>query len=138
MSAEGPRYNADGTQNGTKKRGHAIAIDAICGGGTGTLDSLLIEGCVIDGVRGNAIQLYGTTGDITIKDTKINSWAVNKTGIGYAIRGDFPENGSRTLTLTNVYFGLNEIAGNNEFGHVKVGSFSGNTDGNRTAGTYSY
>ena len=104
--------------------------------GTGTLDSLLIGGCVIDGVRGNAIQLYGTTGDITIKDTKINSWAVNKTGIGYAIRGDFAENGSRTLTLTNVYFGPNEIAGNNEFGHVKVGSFSGNTDGNRTAGTY--
>ena len=63
---------------------------------------------------------------------------MNKTGIGYAIRGDFAENGSRTLTLTNVYFGLNEIAGNNEFGHVKVGSFSGNTDGNRTAGTYSY
>ena len=61
---------------------------------------------------------------------------MNKTGIGYAIRGDFPENGSRTLTLTNVYFGLNEIAGNNEFGHVKVGSFGGNTDGNRTAGTY--
>ena len=136
LSAAGPRYNADGTQNGTKKRGHAIAIDAICGGGTGTLDSLLIEGCVIDGVRGNAIQLYGTTGDITIKDTKINSWAVNNTGIGYAIRGDFPANGSRTLTLTNVYFGLNEIAGNNEFGHVKVGSFSGNTNGNRTAGTY--
>ena len=70
--------------------------------------------------------MYGTTGDITIKDTKINSWAVNKTGIGYAIRGDFAENGSRTLTLTNVYFGLNEIAGNNEFGHVKVGLFGGN------------
>mgnify|MGYP004513073007 CR=1 FL=1 len=136
LSAEGPRYNGDGTLNGMKKRGHAIAIDAICGGGEGTLDSLLIEGCVIDGVRGNAIQLYGTTGDITIKDTKINSWAVNNTGIGYAIRGDFAANGSRTLTLSNVYFGLDEIAGNTEFGHVKVGSFSGNTDGKRTAGTY--
>ncbi len=137
LPAEGPRYNADGTQNGTKKRGHAIALDAICGGGTGTLDSLLIEGCTIDGVRGNAIQLYGTTGAITIKDTKINSWAVNNTGIGYAVRGDFNTNGSRTLTLTDVYFGLDEISGNTEFGHVKVGFFSGNTAGTELAGTYS-
>ena len=137
LSAEGPRYNGDGTVNGMKKRGHAIALDAICGGGTGTLDSLLIEGCTIDGVRGNAIQLYGTTGAITIKDTKINSWAVNNTGIGYAVRGDFNANGSRTLTLTDVYFGLDEISGNTEFGHVKVGSFSGNTDGTKTAGIYS-
>ena len=136
LSAEGPRYNGDGTQNGTKKRGHAIALDAICGGGTGTLDSLLIDGCVIDGVRGNAIQLYGKTGDITIKNTKINSWAVNNTGIGYAVRGDFDANGSRTLSLSNVYFGLDEISGNTEFGHVKVGAFSGNTDGTRKAGTY--
>ena len=137
LSAEGPRYNGDGTVNGMKKRGHAIALDAICGGGTGTLDSLLIEGCTIDGVRGNAIQLYGTTGAITIKDTKINSWAVNNTGIGYAVRGDFNANGSRALTLTNVCFGLDEISGNTEFGHVKVGSFSGNTDGTEAAGTYS-
>ena len=136
LSAEGPRYNGDGTQNGTKKRGHAIALDAICGGGTGTLDSLLIDGCVIDGVRGNAIQLYGKTGDITIKNTKINSWAVNNTGIGYAVRGDFDANGSRTLSLSNVYFGLDEISGNTEFGHVKVGDFSGNTDGTKKAGTY--
>ena len=136
LSAEGPRYNRDGTQDGTKKRGHAIALDAICGGGTGTLDSLLIDGCVIDGVRGNAIQLYGTTGNITVKNTKINSWAVNNTGIGYAVRGDFDANGSRTLTLSNVYFGLDEISGNTEFGHVKVGAFSGNTDGTRKAGTY--
>ena len=136
LSAEGPRYNGDGTQNGTKKRGHAIALDAICGGGTGTLDSMLIDGCVIDGVRGNAIQLYGKTGDITIKNTKINSWAVNNTGIGYAVRGDFDANGSRTLSLSNVYFGLDEISGNTEFGHVKVGAFSGNTDGTRKAGTY--
>ena len=137
LSAEGPRYNGDGTVNGMKKRGHAIAIDAICGGGTGTLDSVLIEGCTINGVRGNAIQLYGKTGDITIKDTKINSWAVNNTGIGFAIRGDFDANGSRTLTLKNVYFGLDEKAGNTEFGHVKVGSFPGNTDGTEVAGTYS-
>ena len=138
LPAAGLNYNSNGTvnTNNPKKRGHAIAIDAICGGGTGTLDSVLIDGCVIDGVRGNAIQLYGKTGDITIKDTKINSWAVNNTGIGYAIRGDFNANGSRTLTLSNVYFGLDEIVGNTEFGHVKVGSFGGNTDGTRTAGTY--
>ena len=136
LSAEGPRYKGDGTQDGTKKRGHAIALDAICGGGTGTLDSMLIDGCVIDGVRGNAIQLYGKTGDITIKNTKINSWAVNNTGIGYAVRGSFGTTGSRTLTLSNVYFGLDEISGNTEFGHVKVDDFSGNTDGTRKAGTY--
>ncbi len=136
LSAEGPRYKGDGTQDGTKKRGHAIALDAICGGGTGMLDSMLIDGCVIDGVRGNAIQLYGKTGDITIKNTKINSWAVNNTGIGYAARGSFGTTGSRTLTLSDVYFGLDEISGNTEFGHVKVGAFSGNTDGTRKAGTY--
>lgn len=137
LPVDGPRYNADGTINGTKKRGHAIALDAICGGGgTGTLDSLLIEGCVINGVRGNAIQLYGNTGDITIKDTKINSWAMNSSGIGFAIRGDYPATG-RTLTIKNVYFGLDEQSGNYEFGHVKVGSFSGNTDSTEPAGTYS-
>ena len=136
LPVDGPRYNGDGTINGMKKRGHAIALDAICGGGTGTLDSLLIEGCVINGVRGNAIQLYGNTGDITIKDTKINSWAMNNSGVGFAIRGDYPATG-RTLTIQNVYFGLDEQTGNSDFGHVKVGSFSGNTDGTETAGTYS-
>ena len=137
LPVAGPRYNGNGKIDGMKKRGHAIALDAICGGGTGTLDSLLIEGCNISGVRGNAIQLYGTTGDITIKDTKINSWAVNNTGVGYAVRGDFNTGGSRKLTLNNVYFGLDEISGNTEFGHVKVGSFPGNTKGSETAGTYS-
>ena len=136
LPVEGPRYNGDGTINGMKKRGHAIALDAICGGGTGTLKSLLIEGCVINGVRGNAIQLYGDTGEITIKDTKINSWAMNSSGVGFAIRGDYPASG-RTLTIQDVYFGLNEQSGNSEFGHVKVGSFSGNTDGTEAAGTYS-
>ena len=136
LPVDGPRYNGDGTINGTKKRGHAIALDAICGGGTGTLDSLLIEGCVINGVRGNAIQLYGNTGDITIKDTQINSWAMNNSGVGFAIRGDYPASG-RTLTIQNVYFGLDERSGNSDFGHVKVGSFSGNTDGTEMAGTYS-
>ena len=136
LPVDGPRYNGDGTINGMKKRGHAIALDAICGGGTGTLESLLIEGCVINGVRGNAIQLYGNTGDITIKDTQINSWAMNNSGVGFAIRGDYPATG-RTLTIQNVYFGLDELTDNSDFGHVKVGSFSGNTDGTETAGTYS-
>ena len=136
LPVDGPRYNGDGTINGTKKRGHAIALDAICGGGTGTLDSLLIEGCVINGVRGNAIQLYGNTGDITIKDTQINSWAMNNSRVGFAIRGDYPASG-RTLTIQNVYFGLDEQSDNSDFGHVKVGSFSGNTDGTEMAGTYS-
>ena len=136
LPVDGPRYNGDGTINGTKKRGHAIALDALCGGGTGTLDSLLIEGCVINGVRGNAIQLYGNTGDITIKDTQINPWAMNNSGVGFAIRGDYPASG-RTLTIQNVYFGLDEQSGNSDFGHVKVGSFSGNTDGTEMAGTYS-
>lgn len=138
LSAEGWRYNANGSVRDTKKRGHAIALNAISGGGNETENySLLVEGCTINGVRGNAIQLYGTKGNITIKDTKINSWAVNKDGVGYAVRGDFDENGSRTLTLNNVYFGLNELTNNNDFGHIKVGSFSGNTSGTEPAGTYS-
>ncbi len=139
LSAEGLRYNANGSVDTIKKkRGHAIGLNAISGGGNEADSySLLVEGCTINGVRGNAIQLYGTKGDITIKDTKVNSWAVNNTGVGYAVRGDFDENGSRTLTLTNVYFGLDEVQGNTEFGHVKVGHFTGNTNGTETAGTYS-
>ena len=137
LSAYGNKYNEQAEVIGEKKRGHAIALNAISGGGTaGTLKSLLIDNCVMGGLRGNAIQLYGTTGDITVKDTKINSWAVNDTNVGYAIRGDYNENGSRTLTLTNVYYGLDEIAGNTEYGQVKVGAFAGNTDGTRLAGTY--
>lgn len=149
LSAEGPRYKGDGTQDGMKKRGHAIALDAICGGGTGTLDSMLIDGCVIDGVRGNAIQLYGKTGDITVKNTKINSWGINngaytvngtvKDANSAAIRGDFPVGGERSLTISNVYFGMDEDTVTDslhKINHVNVGAFSGNTDGTRKAGTY--
>lgn len=143
LDREGPRYNADGTTNGTKARGHAIALDAICGGGTGTLNALTIEGCTITGVRGNAIQLYGSTGDITISNTKINSWGMNSSLAkdDAAIRGDFPAGGSRTLTLSNNYFGLNEntdAANGKLLYHVNVGSYEGNTApaGGRTAGTY--
>ena len=140
LPVDGPKYEADGSSYTTKKRGHAIALDAICGGGTGTLDSLLIEGCTIDGVRGHAIQLYGNTGDITIKNTNINSWGVNRNHVGAAIRGDYGTTTSRTITLENVYFGLNETgtigADTNYIGHVYVGEYPGNTDGSRTAGTY--
>ena len=147
----GNKYNGDGSvADAYKKRGHAIAIDAICGGGTGTLDSVLIEGCTIDGVRGNAIQLYGKTGAITIKDTKINSWGINngayidasgteKDANSAAIRGDFVVDGSRTLTIENVYFGLAEDLSDNmhQIRHVHVGDYTGNTDGTEVAGTYS-
>ena len=133
-----------------KKRGHAIALNAISGGGTaGVLDSMLIDGCVIDGVRGNAIQLYGTTGNITVKNTKINSWGINngaytvngtvKDANSAAIRGDFPDGGERSLTISNVYFGMDEDTVTDslhKINHVNVGSFSGNTDGTRNAGTY--
>jgi len=146
LSAKSNKYKGDGSiEDPNKKRGHAIAFDAICGGGTGTLESLTIEGCTIDGVRGNAIQLYGTTGDITIKDTKINSWGVNKgDGNGSAIRGSFAtSNYTRTLKIINVYFGLDENKNiKPEILHVEIGEnigdYSGNTDGTRTAGTYSY
>ena len=147
----GNKYNGDGSvADAYKKRGHAIAIDAICGGGTGTLDSVLIEGCTIDGVRGNAIQLYGKTGAITIKDTKINSWGINngayidasgtkKDANSAAIRGDLVVDGSRTLTIKNVYFGLAEDLSDNmhQIRHVHVGDYTGNTDGTEGAGTYS-
>ena len=147
----GNKYNGDGSvADAYKKRGHAIAIDAICGGGTGTLDSVLIEGCTIDGVRGNAIQLYGKTGAITIKDTKIDSWGINngayidasgtkKDANSAAIRGDLVVDGSRTLTIKNVYFGLAEDLSDNmhQIRHVHVGDYTGNTDGTEVAGTYS-
>ena len=147
----GNKYNGDGSvADAYKKRGHAIAIDAICGGGTGTLDSVLIEGCTIDGVRGNAIQMYGKTGAITIKDTKIDSWGINngayidaggtkKDANSAAIRGDLVVDGSRTLTIKNVYFGLAEDLSDNmhQIRHVHVGDYTGNTDGTEVAGTYS-
>ena len=146
----GNKYNGKGSVDDKyKKRGHAIVLNAISGGGTaGVLDSMTVEGCTMSGVRGNAIQLYGSTGNITIKDTKINFWGVNsgayvngsgqtKDADSAAIRGDFTVGGARTLTLENVYFGLNE---NSDEGHaikhVNVGAFPGNTDGTRAAGTY--
>ena len=155
LKVYGDKYGGNGAVVNTyKARGHAIALNAISGGGTaGQLDSLLIEDCTINGVRGNAIQLYGKTGNITIKDTKINSWGVNDgdyrnangtvkaDGSSYAIRGDYAE--GRTLTLSNVSFGLGE-SDVNKIGHVKLSNvsgysgpaYSGNTDGTKEAGTY--
>ena len=147
----GDKYDNSGkVTDSYKKRGHAIALNAISGGGTaGVLDSMLIDGCVIDGVRGNAIQLYGKTGDITVKNTKINSWGINngaytvngtvKDANSAAIRGDFPVGGERSLTISNVYFGMDEDTVTDslhKINHVNVGAFSGNTDGTRKAGTY--
>lgn len=150
----GNKYDSEGkVADAYKKRGHAIALNAISGGGDeGVLKTLLIEGCEIDGVRGNAIQLYGKSGNITIKDTKINSWGVNsgayevtdkngttttKDADCAAIRGDFAVGGARILTIENVYFGLDEGGEEgHKLSHVNVGSYSGNTSGTRIAGTY--
>ena len=154
----GNKYKADGkVEDEYKKRAHAIAFDAIAGGDSegGSLGTVTIENCEISGVRGNAIQLYGYTGNFTIKDTKINSWGVNsgsyknasgtvKDGNSAAIRGDYTANGARKLNLSNVYFGLDEgeTSNGNILTHVNVGAYGGNTstndDGTRVAGTYSY
>ena len=153
----GNSYNADGSvKDAFKKRGYGIVLDAIAGADTygGSLDTVNIENCSISGVRGNAIQLYGYTGTINIKDTKINSWGVNngdyvnaknqtKDGNSAAIRGDYTANGSRKINLSNVYFGLNEGSdGVKVLTHVNVGAYGGNTSvddsGTRVAGTYSY
>ncbi len=164
LTVYGNKYNTDGTvADAFKKRGHAIALDAIAGSGGddtygGTLKTVLIDNCEISGVRGNAIQLYGYTGEITIQNTKINSWGINsgkyysttekkdKDGNSAAIRGDYKADGSRKLTLTNVYFGLDEgtadSVNGNSLTHVNVGAYGGNTStddkGTRLKGTYSY
>ena len=123
-----------------KSRGHAIMINGICGGGNNAqAESVLIDGCTMSGIRGHAIQLYQLRMPVTIKDCKINSWGRNaQTAAGSkedaAIRGDIADATNGTLTLQNNYFGLNEKI--NNILHVKVNSFSSNTDGSRTAGTY--
>lgn len=135
----GENWNA-ATAVKDKSRGHAIMINGICGGGNDAqAESVLIEGCTMSGIRGHAIQLYQLRMPVTIKDCKINSWGRNaQTAAGSkedaAIRGDIADATNGTLTLQNNYFGLNEKI--NNILHVKVNSFSGNTDGSRTAGTY--
>ena len=133
----GYKYNANGTVAARDKaRGHGIVLNAISGHCEGS-PVLNIEGCTIENARGNAIQLYGNTGTITIKDTEIKSWGQNSTPKDYAIRGDFPADGTKTITLEDVTFGLDENkTGDSGIGHINVGSFSGNTDGTKIAGTY--
>ena len=122
-----------------KSRGHAIMINGICGGGNNAqAESVLIEGCTMSGIRGNAIQLYKLRMPVTIKDCTINSWGRNaQTAAGSkndaAIRGDIADTTNGILTLTNNYFGLAETS---NIKHVNVDNFSGNTDGTRTNGTY--
>ncbi len=157
LPAYGNKYDSNGNvSDAYKKRGYGIALSAIAGKDNGgTLKDVLIEDCEITGVRGNAIQLHGDNGNITIKDTKINSWGVNsgaytladgttkKDGNSAAIRGDYGS-GTRTLNLENVYFGLDEGTGvnGNIITHVYVGSYLGNTStddtGTRIKGTYSF
>ena len=121
-----------------KARGHAICINGIAGQGNAT--SVLIEGNTITGVRGNSIQLYTFNYPITVTGNTINSWGINKqTAAGEksdaAIRGDIKAGADVSLlTVTNNYFGLDEIAGN--ILHVNVNYSDANTDGTRKAGTY--
>ena len=146
----GDKYDGAGkVTDSYKKRGHAFALNAISGGGKcGVLGSLVIDNCVMGGVRGNAIQLYPKGGDIVIKNTKINSWGVNngkpyvvgtstKDSSAAAIRGEMDDANGRTLTIENVYFGLDETTGGtHNLTHVEVNDFGGNTDGTRPAGKY--
>ena len=121
-----------------KSRGHAVMINGICGGGNNaTAESVLIEGCTMDGIRGHAIQLYQLRMGVTVKDCTINSWGNNaQTAAGAksdaAIRGDIVV-GSGNLTVTNTRFGLNEST---SLRHINVDNYSGNTNGSRVAGTY--
>ena len=121
-----------------KSRGHAVMINGICGGGNNaTAESVLIEGCTMDGIRGHAIQLYTLRMGVTVKDCTINSWGNNaQTAAGTksdaAIRGDIVV-GSGNLTVTNTRFGLNEST---SLRHINVDNYSGNTNGSRVAGTY--
>ena len=121
-----------------KSRGHAVMINGICGGGNNaTAESVLIEGCTMDGIRGHAIQLYKLRMGVTVKDCTINSWGNNaQTAAGTksdaAIRGDIVV-GSGNLTVTNTRFGLNEST---SLRHINVDNYSGNTNGSRVAGTY--
>ena len=135
----GNKYDENGTVvDAYKKRGHGIALNAI-EGSCGNSPVLNISECTIYNVRGNAIQLYGSTGTITISDTKINSWGINSGGYtvkdktknadSYAIRGDYTAGGSRSITLSDVYFGMDEdnTTQNHYIGHINVGAYEYNT-----------
>ncbi len=136
MGGEG--WNKE-TATKDKSRGHAIMINGICGGGDGaTAESVLIENCTMNGIRGHAIQLYALRFNVTIRNCKINSWGNNAQTAGgkatdAAIRGDLDATNPGSLTLENNYFGLDETS---NIKHVNVDRYTGNTDGTRKAGTY--
>ena len=122
-----------------KSRGHAVMINGICGGGfNAKAESVLIEGCTMDGIRGHAIQLHSLRMGVTVKNCTINSWGNNaQTAAGTksdaAIRGDIVNGSGGNLTVMNTRFGLNEST---SLRHINVDNYSGNTNGSRPAGTY--
>ena len=134
----GTNWNPD-TAVKNKSRGHAVMINGICGGGNNAMaESVLIEGCTMDGIRGHAIQLYQLRMSVTVKNCKINSWGNNaQTTAGdksdAAIRGDIIADSNGSLTVTNTYFGLSEST---SLQHINVNNYTGNTNGSRAAGTY--
>ena len=156
--AYGNKYDQNGNvEDAHKKRGYGIALNAI-EGSCDDSPTLSIDGCVIEDTRGNAIQLHGTTGNVTIENSYIKSWGRNSgkftwtsadntskedDGNSTAIRGDMGT--ERTVIIENVYFGMDEDVttrpNDREIKQVKMGSnkedFAGNTDGERVAGTYS-
>ena len=121
-----------------KSRGHAVMINGICGGGNNAqAESVLIEGCTMDGIRGHAIQLHSLRMGVTVKNCTINSWGNNaQTAAGTtsdaAIRGEIVVD-SGNLTVMNTRFGLDEST---SLQHINVNNYSGNTTGSRPAGTY--
>ena len=154
----GNKYKEDGAiADYHKKRGYGIAFDAIAGSDSylGTIRTATISGCEISGVRGNAIQLHGSTGNITISNTKITSWGVNSGGTylndegkskdsnASAIRGDKYDSSKRTLILKDVEFGLDEgtvgtTGKERTLLHVEIENYPGSTNGSKKKGIYSY
>lgn len=144
LSVYSNKYKADGTiESNKKKRGHGIVLNAIQGGDTGSnIYSLDIENCIITGVRGHAIQLYGTKGNIVVKNTTLESYGINKDNLeveSSGIRGTYSID--RTLNIENVTFGLDENIDttNNKalVHHVNIDDFDKNSTGKEIKGTYS-
>jgi len=138
-------YNVDALLNGTrgKARGYGLAINGIAG--RGDAESVLVDGCVFDNIRDNAIQLYTFEYPITIQNCEINGWGHNSADIagthtGAGVRGDMKDAGDGTavseasLNLVNNYFGEDETATHL---HVLVDRYNENTDGTRPADWYS-
>lgn len=125
--------------NNMKARGHAVAINAISGGGNTMAKNVTIEDNTMTGIRGNAIQLYSFAYPIVVRNNTINSWGRNaktaaKSDTDFAVRGDIKTGGA--LTLEGNYFGMDEEGLSGGVNHVKVNDYENNTDGTRQAGTY--